>query len=85
MENVLNKQKDFFKKGKTLDVKFRIETLKKLKESILVNLDELVKAFKEDYNKCEFDVYSTEVGLVIKEIDYFIKNLIFYGIKIREL
>ena len=29
-----------------------------------------VKAFKEDYNKCEFDVYSTEIGLVINEINY---------------
>lgn len=72
---MLEKQKEYFKSGKTLDVNFRINSLKKLKESILNNLDELVKAFKEDYNKCEFDVYSTEVGLVIKEINYFIKHL----------
>ena len=39
------------------------------------NLDDLVKAFKEDYNKCEFDVYSTEIGLVINEINYFIRHL----------
>ena len=72
---MLDKQRAYFKSGKTLDIKFRINSLKKLKESILNNLDELVKAFKEDYNKCEFDVYSTEVGLVIKEINYFIKHL----------
>lgn len=72
---MLDKQRAYFKSGKTLDIKFRINSLKILKESILNNLDELVKAFKEDYNKCEFDVYSTEVGLVIKEINYFIKHL----------
>lgn len=75
MEKILLKQKEFYKKGKTLDINYRIETLKKLKESIFCNLDDLVKAFKEDYNKCEFDVYSTEVGLVVKEINYFIRNL----------
>ena len=75
MENILKKQKEFFKSGKTLDVNYRINVLKKLKQSIFDNLDDLVKAFKEDYNKCEFDVYSTEVGLVIKEINYFIKRI----------
>ena len=75
MENVLLKQQMFYKEGKTLDVNYRIRTLKKLKESIFDSLDDLVKAFKEDYNKCEFDVYSTEVGLVVKEINYFIKHL----------
>lgn len=75
MENILNKQREFFKTSKTLDIKFRKEALLKLKESIFTNLEDLVKAFKEDYNKCEFDVYSTEVGLVIREINYFIRNL----------
>ena len=75
MDRILNKQRVFFKEGKTLDVKYRLDVLKRLKESILNNLEELVIAFKEDYNKCEFDVYSTEVGLVIKEINYFIRHL----------
>lgn len=75
MENILNKQRNFFKEGKTLDIKFRKETLIKLKDSIFANLEDLVKAFKEDYNKCEFDVYSTEVGLVIREINYFIRKI----------
>ena len=75
MENILKKQNNFFKEGNTLSVNYRIDSLKKLKQSIFDNLEDLVKAFKEDYNKCEFDVYSTEVGLVIKEINYFIKKL----------
>ena len=70
---MLEKQREYFKSGITLDVNFRINKLKLLKDSILNNLDNLVEAFKEDYNKCEFDVYSTEVGLVINEINYFIK------------
>ena len=72
---MLEKQREYFKSGITLDVNFRITKLKLLKESILNNLDDLVKAFKEDYKKCKFDVYSTEIGLVINEINYFIKHL----------
>lgn len=72
---MIEKQREYFRSGATLDVNFRIDKLKLLKQSILNNLDDLVKAFKEDYNKCEFDVYSTEIGLVINEINYFIKHL----------
>jgi len=72
---MLEKQREYFKSGVTLDIKFRINNLKKLKQSILDNLDDLILAFKKDYNKCEFDVYSTEIGLVIKELNYFIRNL----------
>lgn len=72
---MLDKQKEYFKSGETLDVNFRINSLRMLKLSILDNLNELVYAFKKDYNKCEFDVYSTEIGLVINEINYFIKRL----------
>lgn len=75
MDNILEKQREFYKSGVTLNLKFRIECLKMLEESIYYNMNDLIKAFKEDYNKCEFDVYSTEVGLVIKEIRYFIRNL----------
>ena len=73
--DILNKQREYFKSEETLNIKFRINSLKLLKQSILDNLDDLIKAFKVDYNKCEFDVYSTEVGLVIKEINYFIRHL----------
>ena len=75
MQEIFWSQKRFFSTNQTLDVDFRIEQLHKLKQSIQQNLKNLVDAFKLDYNKCEFDVYSTEVGLVLKEIDYFLHNL----------
>ena len=72
---MLEKQREYFKSGETLNINFRINKLKILKQSILNNIDDLIKAFKEDYNKCEFDVYSTEIGLVLKEITFFVRNL----------
>ena len=73
-ELVIN-QRDYFLSNATKDINFRIATLRKIKKSIIFNLDNLYEAFKKDFNKCEFDVISTEVSMVFSEIDYFIKNL----------
>lgn len=74
-QEVLISQREFFNTGATFDVDFRLNQLKKLKQSVFDNLDEVVAAFKQDYNKCEFDVIATELGLVLKELNYFLKHL----------
>jgi len=74
-QQVFERQRAFFNTGATLDVDFRLSALIKLKKSIENNLKNLTQAFKQDYNKCEFDVYSTEVALVMKELDYFLRHL----------
>ncbi len=73
--DILEEQRKYFKTGETLSVNYRINALIKLKESILNNIEDLVEAFKSDYNKEEFDVYSTEVGLVLNELNYMIKHV----------
>ena len=71
----IDKLRSFFYSGKTLDYKYRIDALKKLKHSLFVNKDKLAKAFMEDLNKCEFDFISCEFSMVIGEINYFLKHL----------
>ena len=75
IEEILNKQKEFFKSKATLSLSFRLQQLDKLKHSILANLDTLLDAFKKDFNKCEYDVFTTEVGLVLEEIKYMKKHI----------
>ncbi len=72
---IVQLQRDFFQSGATLDIKFRLEQLKKLKQAITANLDTLLDAFKSDFNKLEYDVFTTEVGLVLQEIKYMKKHL----------
>lgn len=72
---MLEKLREYYKKGVTLSYDFRISALEGLEASILYHYKELIEAFKKDYNKCEFDVINTEVLLVLKEIRYFKKNL----------
>ncbi len=72
--DIIRKQRDFFKSGKTKDVAFRIEQLKTLKQAVVENQTAIIEALKADLNKPEFEAYGTEV-VVIREIDYAIKHI----------
>ena len=75
MQEVVRKQREYFYSGETLSVDFRLKQLKLLKESMSKHKDALYKAFKLDYNKCEFDVVATEYSMVLTELDYMLKHL----------
>ncbi len=72
---IFNKQKEFFNLGKTKDINFRIEALKKLKKVIKENEDKILEALKRDLGKSNFESYATEIGLVYDEINTHIKNI----------
>ena len=75
MQEIIDAQRKFYNTGATFCPAYRKEQLIKLRKSILDNLPELVESFKKDYNKCEFDVYSTEVGVVMHELNYMINHV----------
>ncbi|MED4756296.1 aldehyde dehydrogenase [Priestia megaterium] len=74
-QELTKKQLSFFNSGKTKDVAFRIETLKKLRELVVRHEDDILKAVKADLNKPEIEAKRAEVGLVLSEIDFAVKNL----------
>ena len=75
IENVLQKQREFFASGKTFDVKFRKEMLKKLYDAVKNNEEKINNALKSDLGKSEFEGFMCEVGLSLTEISYMIKNV----------
>ena len=75
VKSVFNKQKEFFNSGKTNDINFRIDNLKKLKQVIKENEDKILDALKKDLGKSNFESYATEIGLVYEEINTHIKNI----------
>lgn len=75
MEIIL-KQKDFFKSGRTLDIKFRIAALDNLKKSILKHENDIYEALYADLNKSKFESFMTEIGMVLSEINVIKHNLI---------
>lgn len=75
IDALLNEQREFFNEGKTLNVKFRKEMLKKLYKAVKVHEDEINKALKADLGKSEFEGFMCEVGLCLSEISYMIRNV----------
>ena len=71
----IQKIRDFYYSGKTLDVNFRIDALNKLRNSLFKYQDRINEAFLKDFNKSKFDVMTTEFSMVISEIDYMLKHI----------
>ncbi|MEG0691152.1 MAG: aldehyde dehydrogenase [Clostridium sp.] len=72
---IIEKLRKYFENGYTYNVDFRIETLKKLKNSIVNREEEIVLALKKDLNKAPLEGYASEIGIVLEEINFTIKNL----------
>lgn len=72
---LVEKQRAFFKKGKSIEIGFRLEALQKLRTAIQKNEQRIMEALKADLNKSAFDAYTAEVGFVLSELRYTIKHL----------
>lgn len=75
IDSALAQQREYFSTGKTKDLKFRIQVLKRLRRAIKEHESDILKALKKDLNKAEFESYKTELGIVLGEISYHLKNL----------
>lgn len=75
INSIVDKQREFFKSGKTLDYKFRIEQLKKLRNAIKTKEEKILEALKNDLGKSYYEGYMCEVGMTLSELSYMIKNL----------
>lgn len=75
MKETIEKQREFFASGKTLDLKFRLEQLENFRQGILRWEGEILRALETDLGKPAFEAYETEVGLVLEEISFAKKHL----------
>ncbi|HCE57476.1 MAG TPA: aldehyde dehydrogenase [Prolixibacteraceae bacterium] len=75
IESLIEKQRAFFASGKTRDIGFRLEMLKRLKNAILKHEKNIAEAFWTDLHKSYEEAYLTEIGIVLGEIDYHIQNI----------
>lgn len=75
IKDLVNKQKEFYQKGETLSVEFRINQLKKLYDLIKENQYRISNALKSDLGKSETESFMCEIGLVLSEITHMLKNI----------
>ena len=75
ISKIVQKQRDFFQEGKTLNIKYRIEALKKLRQAIIDNEEMLEKALFEDLGRSKVEAFLCDLGPTIAEINETIKGL----------
>ena len=73
-QKILKNQKEFFDSKKTINPKIRIESLKKLKKTIIRYENEIVNALKMDLGKSYAEAYMSEIAIIYNELNFFIKN-----------
>lgn len=75
LDELLQKQKDYFRTGETRDIEFRISKLKRLKKAIKIYEQKVLDALRADLGKPEQESFFSEVGGIYASIDLFVKNL----------
>ena len=75
VHEIVKAQKAFFAEGKTLDVEWRIEMLKKLRLSVKRYERKILRALQEDLGRDAVEGYFCDVGSVILEINETIRGL----------
>ena len=74
LDQLLQKQREFFRGGATLPVDFRITMLRKLRSAVERHEEEIGAALKADLGKSDFEGFMCEVGLVKSELSYMIRH-----------
>ena len=70
IQQIVQRQHDYFATGATLGVKGRLAALDRLRTAIEKYEGEINDALKADLNKSPFETYMCEVGLVLNELSY---------------
>ncbi|MBQ9891140.1 MAG: aldehyde dehydrogenase family protein [Firmicutes bacterium] len=75
IHGLVEKQRAFFKSGRTLDVSWRKEQLKKLRDAMTAHEEEIEAALAKDLGRSREEAYFCDIGTVILETNEMIKGL----------
>lgn len=75
INDLVNAQRAFFNSGKTRPLSFRRAMLKKLRKAILLHEQEILSAVHADLGKSDFEAFTTEITLVLREIQVMLRSL----------
>ncbi|MCL2512863.1 MAG: aldehyde dehydrogenase [Oscillospiraceae bacterium] len=75
VEKIITEQKKYFFSGKTKDINFRADALKRLGSAIKKREGDVLAALMGDLGKSAFEAYVTEVNTTLDEIKFALKNL----------
>ena len=70
IESTVAAQRAYFAQGETLDVAFRKDALRRLRETILAHEAQINAALAQDLGKSPSESYMCEVGMTLAELSY---------------
>ena len=69
IKQIVDKQRKFFHSGATLDVKWRIAQLRRLRDAVTAHEEEFEDALHKDLGRSRTEAYLCDVGPIIVEIN----------------
>ena len=75
IQDIIERQREFFHSGKTLDIEYRIAALKRLRKAIIRMEPEIGAALKEDLGKSATESYMCETGMALSGLSYAIRHI----------
>ena len=75
IRELVTRQRQYFRTGKTLDIDWRIAQLRKLKQAVLSQEKEIIAALAADLGRSEAEAYLSDIGPVVTEINENIRGL----------
>ena len=73
--SIYKNQKNFFDSKKSIDLTYRIKSLKKLKKTIVKFEDKILHALNLDLGKGYAESYMSEISIIYNEINYVLRNI----------
>lgn len=75
VEQIIEKQRNFYYSGATRPASFRKEMLDRLRRAIMRYETDILDALWKDLHKGPFEGYMTEIGFILDSISYMMNNL----------
>ena len=75
IHRIAERQRKYFRSGKTLDVAWRKEQLVKLRDALLSHEKELTDALRSDLGRHEAEAYFCDIGSTVMEINEILRGL----------
>lgn len=74
-KSIVDNQRKYMDQGNTVEYSFRKKQLENLRDMLKVYETEIFQALKNDLNKPDFEVVTSELGILHNELEVAIKNL----------
>ena len=75
IHDIVLEQRKYFRTGETLDINWRKQQLRKLKEAVLAKKEMLQDALHQDLGRSPVEAYLCDIGPVIVEVNEILKGL----------